>query len=344
MPRRDSIRDELLNSWQQSDDDNYAVYPDRTYAWLVMKLEQELSYYYSDENIDDVPSRKTGRLTRWANETLEAIYVAYEEYEILPRPRKIIGALASTTERYRDSGSVFLFLREACRAYLQQAQLGANRDVPRTLSPGSAQTAHLKRTIPLGTEKSSLAPVRRQNREKTNLTIRLEANLKPLIARAAAGVGVSQSKWIEQIIVQGLKSAGYEATLQAPFSWQKRNNPLPIDPPRASIPRTDLSPNASANRVQWPTTIRMERGLIQKIDVARHPDESRSAWLLDAVILFIKQGGALPDSEEELEAKSVVISISFGRSITASIDERLLTSGLTRSEWLRRVARWRLDQ
>lgn len=309
--------DELRRLWRANPSHGYNIYDHRTFAWYVCMLESDLQSYYA-EKYSNVVSNKRGRLTRWANETMEFMHIVYDEGGYVPSSYWLTEAF-ETLEPFPDEHTQLLpIFHDALKAYLRESRNALHHFPSSNLVPSTKNLGG----------------------ERVQIVARVDDLVKAWIAEAATEQGKSQSKWIEDAILSQLRSQSLDRELLMPKSWQFEQLSRAKKVYRASKPRADLSRNASPNRIGEAISIRMNNAVLQLIDERRRR-KTRSEWFVEA----IRKGmSRTPELREHYRPESLnrTVSITLSETELNWVASSAKSIGLTRSEFLRQLARWHL--
>ena len=172
---------------------------------------------------------------------------------------------------------------------------------------------------------------------------RVDPQIKSLIGQDAEAKGLSQSRWLEEAIAEKLQRQGYAVELPKGPKAPVRKPRRPRRMQRPSIPAPEKSPDASVNRADQSTTMRVGKSLMARIDKARGK-KNRSTWMNEAIAAFLGENAELPEVSEVREVQSEPIALRLDREVVPEISAAARNSGMTNTEWFRRVARWYLER
>ena len=309
--------DELLRLWKANPNHGYNIYDHRTFAWYVWRVESDLQSYHVDKYSNAV-SNKRGRLTRWANETLEFMHIVYDEGAYVPSSYWLTEAFETLEPFLEEHTQLLPIFHDALTAYLRDSRKALHHFPSKNLVPSTKN---------LGTE-------------RVQVVARVDDLVKAWIAEAAAEQGQSQSKWIEAAILNQLKSQSLDKLLLMPKAWQLDLLARAKKGYRASRPRTDLSRNASVNRIGQAVSLRMNKAVVDLIEQRRRR-KTRSDWFVEAIHRSMSETPELREHHKS-EPLNRTFSVTLSDAELGWVASCAKSNGLTRSELLRRLARWHL--
>ncbi|TYB83478.1 hypothetical protein [Maritimibacter fusiformis] len=320
--------------------------PDRDFAWNAFQIGKWITQHEEENSRSGGGHQKESqRYSILAKEAFRVLGTLWVDHQVLPEPEWLYELLADAPGSNFEASSVALFLREECRQFLIRRRDGQNPDIP-TLADGERKQRRYRRRQDLpDPEKPAWATVNRNPPKKVQIPCRVTPEIRALIGNAADDEGISQARWLEEAIAEKLKSQGYNVSLaerkevvtEQPAKKPKRTQ-------RRAIPLPDASPGIAANRADKATTFRMGESLAAQIDKARGEELDRSAWMNRAIQSFMKDKGKLPKPDNVRDTMSEPVSLRFDKDFFPKVEAAASASGLTNSEWFRRVARWYLEQ
>jgi len=225
--------------------------------------------------------------------------------------------------------------------------LDGNDDLVKIFSQSGSQSKYRQRSELPDPEKPAWAEVNRKPRSKTQINLRLEDEIIELANQAAEKQGVSRTAWMTKAFVNQARSEGWD--IPSPERTHTQQEARPTRPRRTqrksdAFPDPSQSADAEINRRDTAISLRISPALLTEIDrAAEESGTDRTAWFRSAAERFLNAGQPLLDDHHQRTAVSKSIVMRFDPGLLQEIDRQASVSGVTRADWLRRVARWRLD-
>jgi hypothetical protein len=318
--------------------DFYTSMPHRTFAWYVLMILNGLEESIrprkpnlSDERADAVRTA--------ARQVVAAMRTQFLDDPVLPKPALVRQALWDITPTKLAFERLSYYLVTELQSHLSAA-LKTERS-NRTQKRAPRRPARKRSELPDPTQ-PAWASVNQMSAKKVQIPCRIEPQLKALIEEEAEKHGVSQSRWLEEAIAEKLQRQGHAVELpKAAKPPIKKKSGKPRRTQRASYPNPGESPDAHDNRADYSTSTRMEPRLAAEIDKIRGKQD-RSSWLNDAIMTFLDEKAQLPGPLKAEQPQTVAFGVRFDREFYPVVKAAKENSGLTLSEWYRRVARWYL--
>lgn len=318
----------------------------RTYPWYVLALKNGLEECVKPRR-PLLSEARSEAVKLSARQTIAAIRTLFLDDALAPNVPLVIAALKDIAPTPLAFERLTYYLIAELQVHLASALLAD--DGRRGAVGGKAtplrRSARDRSALP-DPSQPAWATMNRAPAKKVQIPCRIDPAIKELIGKDAETQGMSQSRWLEEAIAEKLQRQGYAVELPKAGKPQEKNGKRTSRPRRTqrrSIPEPDKSPDASVNRADQPTTVRVSKALMSEIDKARGK-QNRSRWMNEAVTAFVGENAALPEPPGTPEVLSEPIGLRFDKEFFTEISGRAEKSGETVSEWFRRVARWYLEE
>jgi len=314
----------------------------RTFEWLVTMLIAEMEGAGWDKV--SLASYRPNKNTRaLVDDAFRALHSIYEKKYIIPNITGVRWALSEAALSQDQLERLGYHLLAKLKAYIAKAKRHSDlHGVYRLVPPPKRRSPRDRSELP-DPSAPAWASANRQRSSKVQITARVSRKIKELSLEAAAEREISHSQWLNEAIVRQLLAEGYDTALEKAFRPRQDIEPLKRRPqrPRRALPKPQEPAYVSANRADKIISLRIDPELAREIDRAREEDEDRSAWFRTAVNTFLYVREAkLPKPLSKRPRLSVPVSLSFEPQVMFVVGHQVKDSGLTLSEWLRRVARW----
>lgn len=318
----------------------------RTFEWYVALLSQQLDREarYGSFYVESLrPNMKTKRVL---NDVLRAIYNLFHgNPPLLPKWQVVDGALQSIAISDAQFQRVAFHLSAFLREYLDTAKRAEDEnEFFRVVPLLSRRRARKRENLP-DPKGPAWSRENRKSSNKVQVSARISKEVREQISKAVWERGISQSEWMNEAIVRQLAFEGFEAVLEDNFRPSQKPTPQYRRAHRPKGRNTDpkKSPHAAVNRQDNVISIRIDPLLAGRIDDSLWEGETRSGWFNNAVGSFFANTGKLPEKGEHRLNFSVPVTVSLDRRLMQVMDWSAKDFNVTRSEWLRRVAKWHLD-
>ena len=318
--------------------------PHQTFPWLVAMLERLLEGQTLGVEFKGVSIRTQNKLGKMSQEVLQTLYSLGKREKLTIRPENLEPCVQSLIPALHIRPLFKLALHKQCLVYLNQTLPSDAGRISPVVRPVEKRAPNRKQDELPDPERPAWANVNRRAPKKVQVPCRVEIQIKERIKDAAKKRGVSQTAWLEKVIITALLDQGFETHWVRPYGTR---NAIPVRgrrTPRKGLPEPGQSANASANRADKSTTVRISKSLADAVDAARPRDQDRSRWLNLAIQSFFEWGEGLPQRDVSGEPLTVVYSVRFDREYFAELERILSRSGLRSSDFFRRVMRWRLEK
>ncbi len=279
-----------------------------------------------------------------ARQVIAAIRVLFDNDALAPTVPLVCRALKEVTATGLAFERLAYYLIAELQLHVKSAlQVGhVRRGSVKGVSSSARRTARRRSELP-DPDKPAWATMNRTPPKKVQIPCRVDPRIKKLIEEDSDAHGISQSRWMEEAIAEKLQRQGFAVELPKAAKAPVKKPRRPKRPQRPSIPEPEKSPDASVNRADQSTTVRVSKAMMAQIDKVRGK-KNRSRWMNDAIGAFLSENGTLPPSPDVLEVLSEPIGLRFDRDFFQEVATAAENSGETNSEWFRRVARWYLNQ
>lgn len=316
----------------------------QTWPWYVVMLGNALQEMLRPHVPNLSPSRAEVVVAS-ALQVIGVLRVMFIDEHRAPKPELVVDALKAISPTDLAFERLSYYLIAELQKHLNKAfEAEGERVSLEQPAPPSRRPPRDRSNLPDPTE-PAWANVNRMSAKKIQIPCRIEPSIKPLIEEDAEKLGITQSRWLEEAIAEKLQRQGHAVALKeverSPKKKKLATKPRRVQ--RPSVPNPEKSVDASENRADKSTTTRMGERLVGKIDEARG-EKDRSAWMNEAIRAFLEAEDELPKELDALEALAEPVGLRFDRNFFPVIEAAKKNSGITYSEWYRRVARWYLDQ
>lgn len=313
------------------------------FPWFVECLENWLRGKLVRENLEGISVRAQNTLRKMARESLQTLYDLWRQDGYITKPHcmgLVAEALIPSSEAREHFTSA---VREQCLVYLHQTLSSDPVNIPPVTRPDERHSPNRKRSELPDPEQPAWASVNRHKSKKVQITCRIERHVKGRIEAAAYRLGQSQAAWIEAAIKNALLDHGYVLPHKPRRDQRKQKQISVRRRPRLVVPELNLSRHASVNRTDKSTSVRMCKRFARLIDDERQSHESRSQWLSEAVQMFLEAGNEMPKERPVPSGPlTEVVGLRFDRKFFAELGSIIAKSGLSKSDWFRSVALWRI--
>lgn len=316
--------------------------PHRTYHWYLVMLGNGLD----DRVHPRRPKLSNVRLDAArgsARQVIAAIRALFDDDALAPMVPLVCRALKETTPTGLAFERLTYYLIAELQLHLKSAlQAGQGRrcSVQGVLS--SARRTPRRRSELPDSHQPAWTTMNRTPPKKVQIPCRVDPRIKELIEEDRDAQGISQSRWLEEAIAEKLQRQGFAVELPKAAKAPVKKPRSPRRVQRPAIPEPEKSPDATVNRADKPTTVRVSKGLASQIDKARGK-QNRSAWMNEAITAFLSEKAELPGPPDVLEELSEPVAMRFDKDFFSDVVAAANKSGVTRSEWYRSVARWYLN-
>lgn len=314
----------------------------RTFEWMVLMLISEMEaagwdrIYLSSYR----PNKNTRALV---DDAFRALYVNFDKRGLIPKLDTVRWALEQASISPEQHDRLAYHLLSKLKAFTEGGKLLADlHSVYRVVPPPKRRSPRHRSELPDPTA-PAWARANRQSARKAQITVRVSLDVKELSQDAAAEREVSHSQWLNEAIVRQLHIEGYDAALEKNFRSRQDFETIKrrAQRPTSALPEPKKRAYVSANRADKVISFRVDPELALQIDQAREADEDRSAWFRTAAYYFFSESGEKLVEPPEVRARlSVPVSVTFDPRMLFVLQQQVRDSGLTMSEWLRRVAYW----
>lgn len=352
VKKRDAKAQNVYEAFIASIEYSYAWEPEkylrlrdhRTFEWYVQMLIQEMEedgwHQFKLESFR--PNKNTKALV---DDVFRALHTLFERRRIAPPLDDISYAIYESTISPDQAERLRYHLLAKLRAYMASVKRKNDLHGVYRLVPAAKRRGPRDRSELPDPSAPAWASVNRQRSSKVQITARVTPDIKELSLEAAKDRDISHSQWLNEAIVKQLLAEGYDTALVKSFRAKHdfEHHKRRAQRPRRSLPKPEQPAYVSANRADKITSIRIDPDLASQIDRMLRGDEDRSWWFRNAVHNFMRQTGAeLPEPFTDRPRYSVAVSLSFDERLYFVVKHAVKDSGLTLSEWLRRVAWWHI--
>ena len=349
-PRRDAKAQNVFDAFIGSIEYSYAWEPEafvqladhRTFEWYVQFLIQRMEEdeWHLLKLASFRPNKNTLALV---DDVFRALHTLFEKKRIAPELFELSYAISESSISPDQGERLRYHLLAKLKAYIAKAKRQSDlHGVYRLVPPPKRRSPRDRSELP-DPSAPAWTSANRQRSSKVQITARVSPKIKELSLEAAEEREISHSQWLSEAIVRQLLAEGYDTALEKAFRPRQDVEPLKRRPqrPRRALPEPQEPAYVSANRADKIISLRIDPELAREIDRAREEDEDRSAWFRTAVNTFLYVREAkLPKPLSQRPRLSVPVSLSFEPPVMFVVGHQVKDSGLTLSEWLRRVARW----
>lgn len=320
----------------------YEPQPHRTFAWYIVMLSNGLEEIVRPRR-PILSASRAETLRDSARQIVAAIRLLFSDDQLAGNPELVAEVLREITPTRLAYQRLSYYLVTELKATLRSV-LKAERTTLRSGNGalGRRRPPRKRSELPDPTL-PAWAPVNRMPPKKVQIPCRIDPQLKALIEEEADKLGISQSRWLEEAIAERLQRQGHAVELPKPDKPRTKKPERARRVQRAKYPVPYKSPDAHDNRADYSTSTRMGPTLAAEIDRARGKQD-RSTWLNTAITAFLNEKGELPEPSGAREVQSEPFAVRFDRDFFPLVEAAAKKSGLNRSEWYRRVARWYLDK
>lgn len=341
-----AYRASILHLREAGKDGFYAPAPHRTFTWYVLTLTNGLGEQVKPLR-PSLSASRTEALKASAKDIIAAVRTLFLDDALAPGVLLVIAVLKGISPTRLAFERLTYYLIAELQVHLSSALLAddGRRGAVEGKATERRRMARDRSALP-DPSQPAWATMNRAPAKKVQIPCRIDPAIKELIGKDAETQGVSQSRWLEEAIAEKLQRQGYAVELPKagkPQEKKGKRTPRPRRTQRRSIPEPEKSPDATVNRADQPTTVRVSKALMADIDKARGK-QNRSRWMNEAVMAFMNGKTALPEASGTPEVLSEPIGLRFDKDFFAEISGHAEKSGETVSEWFRRVARWYLEE
>lgn len=332
---RATFRSSIAAARESGGDDFYEPAPHRTLPWYLMIMSSGLEGAVRPGK-PQLSERRKNSLELAARQVTACLRVMVIDKETLPSPSVVRRALWLITPTKLAFERLSYYVIAELQAQLEVAlQTDGRQGLGEKLIDSSRASPRKRWQLP-DPDQPAWASVNRMQSKKVQIPCRIDAKMKSLLEEEAAKQGVSQSRWLEEAIAERLERLGHPIDLPKPEKApaRKAQPHKPRRPQRRSIPNPDKSVNATVNRTDQPTTVRVTEEMMAEIDKARGAVD-RSAWLNSAIDAFLAEKAKLPAAPEAYGKLSEPIWLRFDKDQHAKIKAMLKKSDISQSEWFR---------
>lgn len=318
--------------------------PHQNFAWFIAMLHIWLERETPNLNLDQVSVRRQNRLHEMSQKVLQRLFTVLERNKRTTRPESIETWIPKLIP---DEATQLLFkiaLRLECDRYLSHELWNRESAAPVTSEPRVHREPYRDRASLPDPDSPAWAHVNRNPSPKVQMLVRVEPEIKAMIKNAAKAFRMSQTAWFEMTITEQLNSQGFKVPLRWTYRWQRPKAVTGNRTHRARSPASNRDRGASAEHSEKSITVRVSTELASAIERTKGGVRSRSEWFNLAVGAYLDSGDALPGPDTARLSLTEVCSLRFEREFFAQIEVSVRKSGLTNSEWFRRVARWGLEE
>lgn len=319
----------------------YAPTEHRTYNWYLMallgKLEERCRY-----RKPGLSSASAEAVRASAQGVMASIRVLHTDRGLAAKPNTVLKVIEEMTPTRLAFERLVYYLIAELKRHLKsalQADDGLRGSIEGVRTK-PRRAARSREQLP-DPDQPAWATMNRPPAKRVQIPCRIDPAIKKLIEKNADDNGVTQSRWLEEAIAEKLQRQGYAVELPKAGKPPVKKVRKPRRPQRPSIPEPDKSPNATVNRADKPTTVRVSKAMMREIDKVRGR-KNRSRWMNEAITAFLESDDALPPTPDALEVLSEPIGLRFDKNFFPEIEAAAEKSNETKSEWFRRVARWYL--
>jgi len=315
----------------------------QTFPWLVTMVKIWVEGQTSQANFDGVSVRTQNKLRKMSLETLQTLYSLGQRNGLIIRPEALGPCIDELVPDIPTRSLFKLALRKQCAVYLEQTLWSEPGRIPPVVKPREKPIPNRKRDELPDPEQPAWASINRREPKKLQIACRVEPQVKKRIKLAAEERGLSQAAWLDWTITSALVDQGFEVHRVRPYKPKFSSPVVQYRTPRKVLPAPEQSRNASVNRADRSTSLRMCGKLAEYIDEARRPNLDRSEWLNASIRSFLDSGEELPDFLAS-GPLTEVCALRFERDFFDVIEAATAEYGLTKSAWFRRVAYWKLKK
>lgn len=316
--------------------------PHQTFPWFVVRLEQWLEGETQGADIRVASVRTRNLLRKVSLDVLQILFSIRQRDKRLVAPESLVPCVRDLIPSPDIAAQLMCILKEECSAYVSRTRWAELDDIPAVIEWKEKRSPNRKREELPDPSQLAWAGVNRLPSDKVEISCRLQSHIRKMVADAAGEFGLSQSAWLERLVVLQLREQGYEAKIMRRHKRSHTDTSIRRRPRRRALPQPDKSHDVSANRADKSTTVRVNKSLADAVDAARPASQDRSRWLHVAIWAYFRSEEALPARDMSSEPLTESYSVRFDPEYFAKLEEFIEKSGMTKSEWLRRVMRWRL--
>lgn len=220
--------------------------------------------------------------------------------------------------------------------------------------PESRGDAPLSKTLsePNGETTRGL-DVHGHSRKKVAVTMSVDPALRELIDKAAGELGYAdRSTWLSEAVSSQLSQQGFDTSPQGLakiFENQatragSKTAPMRVRRTKEALPHPEKGAGSEANRIDKPMMVRMGKELRASIKEAASDDATvRKDWMVAAVNEALAQNVDFRGNSGEKVTLDQMVTLRFDPEDREKIKQAAKRFGLTNSEFVRRVASWRLE-
>lgn len=315
----------------------------RTFEWYILTLSKALDEDYGLDQSDLVSFRANTNTLAMVEGIARALHTLFHEDKLAPHPNIVhwtLSDMASTTEQAERLAYHF---SQRMKDFVEQVRQAEDEHPTYRVVPKSKRRSPRERVDLPDPSAPAWSTRNRQASEKVQVACRISEHVKDYLTEDAAARGISQSEWLNEAIISELVKQGYDVSVERNFRPPTRGLSK-RRPQRSASDRPDPKKRADAavNRPYEITNIRIDPILAQRIADDLDPDENRMMWFGKAVQNFLYSREKLPGPRMEQSNYIVAVTLRFDPSVFTVLNQTAKESGVSRSEWLRRVAHWYL--
>ncbi len=190
----------------------------------------------------------------------------------------------------------------------------------------------------------------RAPRSKQQINLRVTAETKDAIQTASDQLDIGMTAWITEAIEEKARRQGIEieqsfGNISKDTSVKSKTKPKHPQRTVDQLPDPDQSPSAEVNRYEKLVAFRVEPQLAAQIETATRTNKTDKTGLVREIVSsFIESGEPIPKTKGGKVSVSKSVGVRLDPELIQQIDAAANLSGLTKSEWMRRVVRWGIAQ
>lgn len=181
------------------------------------------------------------------------------------------------------------------------------------------------------------------DRRTKQVNLRVDELVNTAIGESALAKRISKNAWMTEALVEKAAREGISIDVKRIESSEAADNVRPKHSQRTKnqLPDPSRPPQSEVNRYEKLIQFRAEPELLEKIDnLSLRWKINRTEVLRRLVSSFLDNLPDLPRGIDQKMSVTKSVGTRFDPDTLQQIDQAVASTGLTKSEWMRRVARW----
>lgn len=316
----------------------------RTFEWYILTLSKGLDEIYGFDKADLASFRANRNTLAMVDGITRALHTLFHEDGLAPHPDVVRWTMPYMGKTKEQAERLAYHLSQRLKDFLEQVRQAEDEHATYRVVPNSKRRSPRERMDLPDPSAPAWSTLNRQPSERVQVACRISEEVKDYLTQDAAARRISQSEWLNEAIISELVKQGYDVSVERNFRPPPMRGLTKRRPQRSASERPDPDKRADAavNRPYEITNIRIDPILAQRIADDLDPDENRMMWFGKAVQNFLYSREELPGPRVEQPNYTIAVALHFDRSVYILLNQSAKESGVSRSEWLRRVAHWYL--